>query len=164
MKTKEIVFCGLAVAILETAKLCLSMIANVELVSLLILIFTLTFGKRVFLIIYAFVFLEGAMYGFGYWWIAYLYVWSILALTVWIFRASQSIIFWVIIMGLFGLLFGAFCAIPYFVTGGVSLGMAYWSSGVYFDLIHCISNIVMTVIFYRPLYTITNKLIKKNNV
>lgn len=77
MKTREIVIYGILSAVLLAAQVSLGFLPNIEIVTLLILVYTLVFRKKVFFIIYIFVFLEGLIYGFGLWWINYLYVWSI---------------------------------------------------------------------------------------
>ena len=86
MKTREIVIYGILSAVLLTAQVSLGFLPNIEIVTLLILVYTLVFRKKVFFIIYIFVFLEGLIYGFGLWWINYLYVWSIQALITLLFR------------------------------------------------------------------------------
>ena len=54
-------------------------------------------------------------------------------------------------MGVFGLMFGALCAIPYAVAGGLAAGIAYWVSGIPFDLLHCGGNVVLALVLFRPL-------------
>lgn len=87
---KDIVLIGMMVAMLETAKLSLAIIPNVELVSFLIIMFTLYFGRKIVYVLGAFVLIEGVMYGFGIWWIMYIYVWPLLALITWFFRKQES--------------------------------------------------------------------------
>ena len=70
----DIVIIGMMTAALESAKMALSFVPNVELVTLLIILFTLTIGKRVYYAIAAFVLVEGILYGFGIWWIMYVYM------------------------------------------------------------------------------------------
>ena len=82
---RELAILGLFTAILFLGQVFLAVLPNIEVVSLLIILYTLTCGKKVFLVIYAFVLLEGFCYGFGIWWFSYLYIWSILALLAHIF-------------------------------------------------------------------------------
>lgn len=63
----DIVVIGMMVAALESAKLALSFLPNIELVTLLIILFTLTVGKKIYYAVFAFVVLEGLLYGFGIW-------------------------------------------------------------------------------------------------
>ena len=71
---------GLLAAILLIGQVGMAFLPNIEPVSTLIILYTLTHKKYTFYIIYVFVLLEGILYGFGIWWISYLYIWSILAL------------------------------------------------------------------------------------
>ena len=63
MKTREIVIYGILSAVLLAAQVSLGFLPNIEIVTLLILVYTLVFRKKVFFIIYIFVFLEGLIYG-----------------------------------------------------------------------------------------------------
>ena len=72
---------GVLAALLFAGQVALAAIPNVEIVSLLVILYTLALGRKVFLVIYTFVLLEGVFYGFGLWWINYLYVWAALALA-----------------------------------------------------------------------------------
>jgi energy-coupling factor transport system substrate-specific component len=56
-----------------------------------------------------------------------------------------------VISGTFGLYFGALCAVPYLVTGGPAAGIAYWVSGIPFDLIHCASNLTLCLTLWKSL-------------
>ena len=55
---------GLCTASLFIGQVVLSVLPNIEIVSLLVILFTLFYGKNVFFIIYSFVILEGFLYGF----------------------------------------------------------------------------------------------------
>lgn len=158
MKVKELVIFSFLIAILFVGQVALAPIPNVEIVSLLVVIYTKVFGKKVFIIIYGFVLLEGLMYGFGIWWMMYLYIWSILAIVVLCFRKQNSAVWWAIIAGIFGFIFGALCSIPYFFISGVHGAMAYWISGIPFDLIHGVSNIIVVLVLYKPLYGLLDQL------
>ena len=81
MKTREIVTMGILSAILLAAQVSLGFLPNIELVTLLLIVYTLVLKKKVFFVIYVFVLLEGMIYGFGLWWINYLYVWSVQAVN-----------------------------------------------------------------------------------
>lgn len=145
---------GLLGATLLVAQIALAFIPNIELVSFLIIIYTLKYGKKTLFSIYVFAFLEGLIYGFGIWWIMYLYVWTILCFLALIFKRNMQPLFWAILSGLFGLCFGALCAIPYFFIGGISLGLSYWISGIPFDILHCVGNFVAAFVLFKPMYRV----------
>lgn len=150
---------GFLSAILLIGQVGMSYPPNIEIVSLLIYIYTQVYRKKVFFIIYVFVFLEGCIYGFGLWWFGYLYIWSVLALIVlWSGRQQTSVIMTAVILGAYGLSFGMLYALPYFIAGGWAAGFSYWVSGIPFDLLHCAGNVAVSLICYRPLRTLLGKL------
>lgn len=142
---------GALSAILLIGQLGLAFLPNIEVVSTLVILYTLTYKKRVFPIIFTFVLLEGIIFGFGIWWVSYLYIWNILAVIVLAFQKIDSAILWAVISGIFGLLFGALCAIPYLISGGPGAAFAYWSAGIPYDILHCCGNFVLTLVLYNPL-------------
>ncbi len=158
LKMRDIAVIGMLSAILITVQVALRILPNIELVSLLIILFTLVLGRKTLYIIYIFVMLEGFLYGFGLWWFNYLYVWTILYFIVRMLRRHQSVFTWSLVSGLYGLFFGALCSIPYFITGGVATGMAYWVAGFPFDAIHGVSNISIALVLFKPLYYLLSKL------
>ena len=111
-----------------------------------------------FLIIYLFAFLEGAIYGFGIWWINYLYIWSILAVVVLLVPKKQPVPVWAVISGIYGLSYGFLCAIPYYITGGAGAGFSYWVTGIPFDILHCVGNVGVTLVLYKPVSAILRRL------
>lgn len=156
-KARSLARMGVLTALLFTGQVIMSFLPNLEIVSLLIILYTIFFGKKVFWMIYGFVFLEGFLYGFGMWWFQYLYIWSILAVVVLLLRNNTSALFWSIISGFFGLSFGALCTLPYLITGGPAAAFSYWVSGLGFDLTHCIGNVVLCLVLFKPLYALLQK-------
>lgn len=162
MKTRELVGNAFLAAILVIVQVAFSFLPNIEFVSLLIILYTLVFEKRTVVIIYLFALLEGILYGFGVWWIMYLYVWTILYLLVRIFRKNNSLLLWAVLSGFFGLAFGMLCAVPYAVTGGIGAGIAWWISGIPFDILHGIGNFITVLIFLDHFSISCGKSSKKN--
>ncbi len=158
IKTKELVILAFLTAILLVAQIALAAVPNIEIVTLLVIIYTQIFGKKVFFIIYAFAILEGLLYGFGIWWLMYLYVWSLLALLVMQFKKQESVILWTIISAGFGFAFGLLCSLPYFFIGGFHMAAAWWIAGIPYDLLHGIGNIAVTLVLYKPIYFLLKKL------
>ena len=166
LNTKDITRLGLMIAVLEVSKLALNHLPNIELVSFWIVVFTLTFGLRTIYAIYGFVLIEGMLYGIHFWWAAYLYVWTLLSLLTWFCRRQPSVWFWSILSALFGLFFGALCAVPYFITGTLSCGLyngllagfSWWIAGIPYDFLHCIGNFCTMLVLYKPIRTVMNRL------
>lgn len=161
LKAREIVILGLMTAILLVAQVGMSFLPNIELVSLLIIVYTLVFRKKVLLIIYAFVLLEGLIYGFGTWWITYLYVWTVLAGITWLLREMESPLGWAIVNAAFGLMFGALTAITNLFISGIGGMVSYWVAGIPFDLLHCAGNFATALVLYKPLTLLLRRLLPK---
>lgn len=158
LSVKNIALLGVMIAILEVAKNALAFLPNVELVTLLIIIYALYLGKLTFFVVPAFILIEGCIYGFGLWWIMYLYTWPFLAVLTMIFRKQKSVWFWSILSGLFGLFFGALSAIPYIFISGIEGAFAWWIAGIPFDITHCISNFILCLVLFKPLNNVMKRM------
>ncbi|MEG1181634.1 MAG: hypothetical protein RSD39_06360, partial [Oscillospiraceae bacterium] len=64
---------------------------------------------------------------------------------------------WAFISGIFGLLFGALCSIPYFFILGINGAIAYFISGLLFDLAHCAGNFAVALLLYKPLHSVIER-------
>lgn len=158
IKTRDIALIGVMVATIEVVKQALAFIPNVEMVTLLIVLYALVFGRRIYYAIPAFVLIEGCLYGFGIWWIMYLYIWPLLAFLTRVFKKQESPWFWAVFTGSFGLMFGALCSIPYFFIDGWHGALTWWVAGIPYDILHGISNAVLCLVLFRPLYRVLKKL------
>lgn len=159
-KTFEIVLLGMLGAIAYVGQIALSFLPNIEVVSVLFLVYTKIFGKKALFPIYVFVLLEGIFWGFGSWWIMYLYVWAVLWGITMLLRRNDSSVFWAVINGAFGLVFGALCSITQVVMFGIGSGFAYFISGIPFDIVHCIGNFLTALFLYKPLTILLSKVMK----
>lgn len=158
IKIKDIVIIALMSSILFAVQVIFAALPNIELVSLLVIVYTLVFGWRTLGIIYVFAVLEGLLYGFGPWWIMYLYIWTILYLIVTLLRKNTSVIIWATVSGIYGLMFGALGAVVYIFIGGIGMAVAYWIAGLMFDIVHGVSNFFVCIILFKPIYTVLKKL------
>lgn len=149
--TRDIAVLGLMTASLEAVKLALAFLPNIELVTFLIIVYTVFMGGKALLAVSAFVILECLIWGFGVWTVMYLYIWPLLAVQVLIFRKQQSVWFYSTLSGVFGLLFGALCSIPYYFIGGPKMGLTWWIAGIPFDIVHGISNFIICLVLFVPL-------------
>ena len=154
----DIALMGVMVAVIEVCKVALSFLPNIELTSFWIIMFTLLFQWRILFVIPVFILVEGAVYGFGLWWIMYLYAWPLLALIAYVARKQESVWFWSFLSSMFGFLFGFLCAIPYVVIGaadsgllgGLYAGFTWWVAGIPFDILHGVGNFVLMMVLYKP--------------
>ena len=155
---KDIAVIGMMTAMLEAVKIALQAVPNVELVTLLIILFTLFLGWKTLIAVWAFVGIECVVWGIGLWTIMYVYIWPILVFLTLLLKKANSHWVYCFLSGSFGLFFGAFCSIPYLFIGGWALALSYWVSGLSFDLIHCGGNFVLTLTLFKPLYRVMDKL------
>lgn len=155
---RDIAMMGVMTAILEVAKQALAFLPNIELITLLLILYTLCLGGKVIYVIFAYVMMEGLLYGFGIWWFSYLYVWPLLAAFAWLFRKQESVWFWSMFSGAYGLLFGALCAIVQLIIGGPAAAFTWWIAGIPYDLIHGAGNFVLCIVLFRPLKAVLNRL------
>lgn len=144
-------------AILVLSKLSLEFLPNIELVTLFIILYTLVFKKHVIYVIAIFILIEGIRFGFGIWWVSYLYIWPFLALFTHLFRNQKSLAFWSIFSASFGLGFGALCALPYLFTSGLPATITYWISGIPFDITHSLGNFAVALMLFLPLQATLRK-------
>ena len=81
MKLRDLCLMAVLGVVMFVSQVALAFLPNIELVSLFVILFTLVFRKRVVGALGVFILLEGLVYGFGFWWLNYLYVWPCLLYT-----------------------------------------------------------------------------------
>ncbi len=156
----EIILLTLFGVLMYISQVVMASLPNIELVSLLIILTTRKFGYKALLSVYVFVGCEILTYGLSLWVINYLYIWAILCFVVCLVRRIDSVLFYTLISGLYGLTFGTLCSIPNFFIGGIGFGISYIISGLGFDFMHCVGNTVLTLLLYKPLTKVIDKVIK----
>jgi len=142
-------------------KVVMMALPNIEPVSLLVMVFSVVFGRKAVYPIYVYVLLEFLLYGLNFWSVSYLYIWLILAAVSWKLRAMSSRLGWAVLCGSFGLLFGALCTPICFLTGGPAYAFSWWVSGIPFDLIHCVANFAVALVLFPPMRQLMETLYAK---
>ena len=143
------------------AKVAMMALPNIEPVSLLIMVYAVTLGKKCLFPIYIYVILELLLYGIGIWSVGYLYVWAALALASWLLRGMSSPFGWALLAGGFGLLFGALFTPVCLLFGGPSFAVSWWLSGIPFDLIHGAANFALVLVLFAPLRRLMTRLLSQ---
>ena len=146
-------------ALMFALKLAVAALPNIHPVAMLVILTALHFSWRSLYAVAIYVMLEGLMFGFGLWWVSYLYTWPLLALLAILLRRGGGRLFWACLAGGFGLCFGALCAVPYFFIGGPAMAFSYWVSGIPFDLLHCGGNFAVTFALLPPLQKLMNRIV-----
>lgn len=150
-RTRRLVTAALLAALLLASKFALDGLPNIELVSLLILLYTLEFPALALPAVYTYAGVYGLLNGFGVWWFAQLYIWLPLMAAARLLRGADSALLWALVSGLFGLCYGALYALGYALMNGPAAGFAWWVSGIPFDLLHGGGNFLAALVLYRPL-------------
>ena len=166
VSVRDIALIGMMTAVIEVSKLALAAVPNVELVTFWIIMFSLFFGPKVIYSILVFILIEVSIYGVNVWVIMYLYIWPTLALLVLLFKKKDSMLVFAILSGFYGLLFGAYCSLPYIVIGtvgggiksGLIMAFNWWVAGIPYDILHGISNFFVMLVLYHPVHKVMQKL------
>lgn len=151
MKPRDLVLTAFLCALLFASKNVLDSLPNIELVSLLCILYTLEFPRKSGLAVLSYYLLYGAFTGFGLWWISQIHVWALLLLVTYFLKSMTSPLGWAIVNAIFGFLFGALCAIPYAWMNGISAAIVWWVNGIPFDLIHGFGNFIVALVLFSPL-------------
>ena len=148
------------------SKLIMEVLPNVHLISVLIIAITVVYRAKALCSIYIFVFLTGFINGFGLWWYPYLYIWTILWVVIMLLPRKMpkkiSVVVYMIVCGMHGLLFGTLYAPFQALVFGFDFErtIAWIVTGLTFDIIHCTSNVccgVLIVPIIDALSRFTNK-------
>lgn len=147
---------GIWAALTFAVKFILAPIANVELVSLLLCVFTVVMGFRrgilaslVFTTITVF---ESTYYGAGDWILLYYINWPLLVFLTRIFiRDEKNEVRAALLLGLFGLFFDITSAGIKLVLFGPVYAITYLISGIVFDAVHGAANFTTALFLYKPL-------------
>ena len=155
---REMTLFGVLGAMTFAAKYVMAPLPNIEPVSLMVMLFAVTFGKKAVYPIYLYVLLELLFFGIGVWNLMYLYIWAILALAAYLCRSMEKPLDWALLSGGFGLLFGLLCAPVYIFSGGLGFAVSWWASGIPFDLSHAAGNFVIALVLFVPMRKLLTRL------
>ena len=157
----ETVLFGMLGALMFALQVVMAPLPNIEPVSLLVMLFAVTFGWKSLYCVYTFVAMEILFHGIGLWNINYLYIWTILAVAAIFLQKMEPAFGWALLSGVFGLAFGALCGIVDVFIGGFGYAAAKWVSGIPFDLLHCGGNFAIALVLWNPLRNLLDKLQKR---
>ena len=148
-------------ATLSAGKTALAFLPNIEVVSLLIIFYSIYFGRKAILAVFVFIAAECLIWGMGLWTVMYVYVWPILTVLAMVFRKREGALFWAAVSGIFGLAFGGLCSLVYLFAGGFRTAFGWWVAGIPMDITHCIGNFVLMLALYKPLRTVMDRITHK---
>ena len=148
LTVKEIVTFSLLGVIMFISKMVTEFLPNIHMLAMLIVSYTVVFRAKALFPIYVFVFLTGLFYGFGTWWVPYLYIWTILWGAVMLLTKNmgkRKVPILIGVSALHGLLYGTLYAPFQALAFGLSFKeMLLWiAAGIPWDILHAIGNLCM---------------------
>lgn len=149
---------GVLGALTFAMKLVMAGLPNIEPVTLCLLVYGAVFGYKALYPAYIYVLMEILYFGLGTWNFCYLYVWTIPVIAGATMRNLRHSLGWAMLAGVFGLLFGALCAIVDAFIGGVAYAVTKWASGIPFDIAHCLGNFGIVLVLFKPLRELLDRL------
>lgn len=158
---RQITLFAMLAAMTFGAKWVMAFLPNIEPVTLMVLLFGAVFGWKAIFPVAVYVAAEFLFFGFGVWNIYYLYIWLIPMVLGMVLRKMESPLGWAIAAGFFGLAFGALCTPVNLIIGGWGYALAWWISGIPFDLLHGAGNFAMALILFIPLRKLMEKLYRR---
>ena len=129
------------------SKVIMSVLPNIHLLGMLTMTYTVVYRAKALIPIYIYVMLDGLFSGFNFWWLPYVYIWTILwAITMLLPKKMPlkiAAIVYPIICALHGFAFGTLYAPAQALMFGLNLEqtIAWIIAGIPFDVIHGVSNI-----------------------
>ncbi len=150
------------------SKIIMEILPNIHLLGMLTMTYTLVYRKKALIPIYIYVLLNGFYAGFSMWWIPYLYIWTLLWGATMLLPKKMpncaACIVYPLLCGIHGFLFGILYAPAQAIIFGFDFQttLAWIASGLYFDLIHGIGNLLVGTLIL-PLSDFLRKLETKRN-
>ena len=90
LTVKDIAVLGLLLGLMEAGKRMLDLLPNVEVITLLFILYALYLGKKAYLIAVAFTLLETSVFGLHTWVVMYLYMWPLLITIVLLYQSRKK--------------------------------------------------------------------------
>ncbi len=163
LKIKEICLFSLLGVMMFVLKILMQSLPNIHLLGVFIVAITVVFRAKALIPIYVYVFLDGLFCAFAAWWVAYLYIWTILWAVIMLLpkdmKPRTALIVYSAVCCAHGLLFGVLYAPTQALFYGLDFyGMVAWViAGFAYDIIHAVSNLLCTAILLTPLVALLNR-------
>ncbi len=170
--TKDIVLTALAAALLSAGKQALAAIPNVEVVTLLIMLYAACFKPQIaFIATGVFIVIECFIWGIHTWVLAYIIHWNFVAFATFllarIFKFKNKFIYFgftIFVTTAFGVLTTAIDAFFTVARVNVAFGYAFsviYMRGIYFYIVHVVGNAAFNIVLFSPMRTLLDRLMVK---
>jgi energy-coupling factor transport system substrate-specific component len=158
LSVRELALYALLGGLTFCAKLAMAGLPNIEPVTLLVMLYAVTFGRRAVWPIAVYVLMEFALFGLHLWSLCYLYIWAVPAVLAHRLRSMGHPLGWALLSAAFGLAFGALCAPVYLPFLGPAGTVSWWLAGIPFDLLHSGGNGLLALTLFCPLRRLLRRL------
>ena len=151
-------------SIMFISDILMEFLPNVHIVGVLAVVYTIVYRYKALVPIYLYVLLNGIYSGFGIWWLAYLYIWTLLwGLAMLVPRRLPKgirTVLYVIAVTAQGLLFGVlYMPVQYIYMPNIKMLLTWVSVGfVTADIYHGIGNLIFGILLILPLSELLLKL------
>ena len=170
--TKDIVLAALASALLSAGKQALVAIPNVEIVTLLIMLYAVCFKPQIaFIATAVYILIECFIWGLNTWVVAYLIHWNFLAFATFllahVFKIENRFVylaFTIVVTACFGVLTTAIDAYVSWYKSGIAFEKFFviiYMRGIYFYVVHVVGNAAFNLVLFGPLRDLLRKLMRK---
>ena len=170
--TKDIVLTALAAALLSAGKQALASIPNVEVVTLLIMLYAACFKPQIaFIATGVFIVIECFIWGIHTWVLAYIIHWNFVAFATFllarVFKFKNKFIYFgftIFVTTAFGVLTTAIDAFFTVARVNVAFGYAFsviYMRGIYFYIVHVVGNAAFNIVLFAPMRTLLDRLMIK---
>ena len=162
---KIIVVCVMLGTLMFISDIFMEFLPNVHIIGVLTVIYTSVYRSRALISIYVYAFINGLVSGFGFWWISYLYIWTILWGLIMIIprRLPEGLrtFLYILIATLHGLSFGILY-LPiesFFVNSDRTYLFAWWIKGfITSDILQGLSACIFGIFMIKPISKLLVKL------
>jgi len=170
--TKDIVLTALAAALLSAGKQALASIPNVEVVTLLIMLYAACFKPQIaFIATAVFIVIECFIWGIHTWVLAYVIHWNFVAFATFllarVFKVRNRYIylaFTILVTAAFGVLTTLIDSIIGAGRTGRSFALIFsvtYMRGIYFYIVHVVGNAAFNITLFAPMRDLLDKLMIK---
>ena len=170
--TKDIVLTALAAALLSAGKQALVAIPNVEVVTLLIMLYAACFKPQIaFIATGVYIVIECFIWGIQTWVLAYVIHWNFIAFATFLLARVLKVknrfiylAFTVLVTTSFGVLTSAIDAVVASMRSRYTFGVlfvAIYLRGVYYYIVHIVGNAAFNIALFAPMRDVLDKLMIK---
>ncbi len=168
LSVREMAVFAMLGALAFCSKLLMEFAPNIHFLGMFTMLFAIAYRKKGLIPMFLFIFLIGLYYGFGVWWVPYLYLFPLLFLVTLLLPKTMprkvAVPVYMAVCGLFGLAYGTLYAPFEALVRGFNLQatLTWIAFGFPYDIVHAVGNVAAAALLV-PLAELLCKLEKKHS-